>query len=588
MKAPYTLIHPNHHDSHQVVPNYVITFIPFTHRELYYSQKNLEEALQIEKPLVVVSDAININISSHKGSPIYEAQITLLSFGVNYSSKVAVGDYVFINFTEDIETFNKVSNAALNVKALNGPHSGLKFFGRVYSVRQSLNTEPSTGKQMMRYTIHCSGFSELMTQVYYNEFLSSVQQNSPNPLLEFFVSVTEQYKELFSKMQKNARIATEDIVSFFLDVVIGEGLKDEAAQSSNNKIKATPNASFLVPSAVRSYLGLPNKKNPKAAAAQYADIIHRVFGIQTYSNSMFPDVKERVRNNYYKCHPLHGGIRPMAGNFNGVPLWQLLQRFSNPALNELYTVLRPLPDGKIVPQIVLRQIPYTSKYLKKDFKPGDVTFFLNVPRWKIDSKYPIFQYNIGTSDAERFNFIQAYSDVIDGDPQLALKLQITQQNWVLDQMNAIRDGVRVHISYSNTDAFIQNDGTAKPAEINKWAKIIGDYYVNGHLKMNGSIVLAGIVEPICHGDNLEFDNKIFHIEGVQHQFNVEPSSGKKTFLTILHISHGYYLDKDTTKYMHEMSPTTNKPKDQLLPIPTGEEHYVNDVVQVSGLGKNTK
>lgn len=591
MSAPSYIIAPNTPDSHQAVPNYVITFIPFVYRELYYSAKKLnlklDNALEVQKPLVVVSDAIMIRINGHKGSALVEAEIELFSFNVNYSSKISVGDYVFINLMHDVETFERVVKAASNVAPINGFNDGLKFMGRVISVRQSLTVDPSTQRQSYRYNIHCASFTELMTQVYYNEFLSPVEQGSPNPTLQFFASVTEQYIDLFAKMQTNARISNEDMVSFFLDVFVGPGLVDVANKASA-KLKATPNAAFLIPPIIRRYLGLPLIKNQKAISYQYADILHRVFGIQTYSKSFFPDIKQQVNATYVKCHPLHGGMRPGAANFNGIPLWDLLIRHANTALNELYTALRPYKNNKIVPQIILRQIPMTTQYLRGQYKPGEVTFFDNLPRWIISDKYPIFQYNLGISDAERFNFFMTFSDVIDhqGNPADALKLQIANKNWVLDSYNAARSGTKIHITHTNTDAFIQQDGTAQPANINKWATIIGDFYLNGHLKMNGSIMLAGIQEPIYHGDNLVFDGKIFHIEGFSHQFQVEPRTGKKSFITVLHLSHGYYMAGDKLVYMHDQSYSPNSQPDQLLPNRTGEEVRGGGQINATTFGSN--
>lgn len=583
--APQKIIQPNTPDSAQYVPNYVITFIPFLYRELYYSGRTRDEALATDKPVVVVSDAISINIHGHKGSPVVEADIELASFNVNYASVIGVGDHVFINLLNNINDFNRISNNALAGRAINDASSGLKFVGRVVSVRQTLSVNPTTNAAQYRYHIHCAAFSELLTQTYYNEYLSAVNNQSPNPTLEFFASISKQYQDLYSKLDKNARLPTEQIVNFMLDLFIGRGLIDPASNAAP-QLKATPNATFLIPAVVRQYLGLPLHKKPDAAGYQYSDILQRVFGIQHYSNSFFPDVKSRAGANYFQCGPLHGGIRPAAANFNGSPLWGVLQRFANPALNELYTAIRPSYNDTILPHIILRQIPMTTKYLKDKYTPNDATFFLNLPRWVLSSDYPIYQYNLGTSDVERFNFFLTYTDAAESsDPTVNLKVQINSGNWVFDQMNAMRNGVRVHTTFTNTDSIIQKDGRAQPAEVNKWAALIADFYLNGHLKMNGSIVVAGIQEPVWHGDNFVFDNKIFHIEGFSHNFHVDPGTGRKHWVTVLHVSHGYYLmtkdGQEKTVYVHETARTPSAQSEIHLPTRTGEELYVNDVINFS-------
>lgn len=586
MSGPTRIIAPNQSDSHQAVNNYVITFVPFKYKEVYYKQKTLTEALEVNKPVVVVSDATQIRIHGHKGSPIIQAEINLMSFNVNYSAVLAPGDYVFINLLNNVEDFNRVSQAALSQRPINGPKDGLKFFGRVFSIRQVMQVDPSSGRQIYRYQIQCAGFHEFMTQVYYNPFLSPVEKNSPNPTLQFYASISEQMGALYRDTSSpGKRLNLERLLTFFIDVVLGTGIK--SPNKSNDKIVTSPNAAFLIPGIIRRYFGLPAEKSDQAVSFQYADLIYRILGIQSFSDKFYPNIKQVVRKNYYMCEPLHGSMLPPSPNFNGVPLWQILLRCANPALNECYTALKLTPTDpnnpnsvKILPQFITRQIPLTSKYLEGKYKSGtDVTFFLNLPRWQISDKFPIFQYNIGTSEAERFNFIQTYTDVVGQNPDVALQVQIASGNYLFDQMDVARSGTRINITHSNADVFVEEGGKMNVSDINKWAQVIGDFYVNGHLKMNGTIVTAGIQEPIWYGDNLVFDNKIFHIEGFSHDFTVDPYSGRKNWHTSLHLSHGYYLTNKGTAYMHDMAYDPQMQNDNLLPQRTGHEVYVGDVLQ---------
>ena len=593
MSAPYHLIAPNTPDSHQANPGYVIAFLPFYHRNTYYKSDSFkdseisEEALRVGKHIVVVSDAVHINISHSKGEPVSQAEVHLLSGDINYTAAVAPGDHAFIWLTSTDEQFKDISNRVLAARgALNSINSGLKFIGRVNSVRQVLNVSPRDGKKNYRYIITLAGFTELQTQIYFNEFLdpTTLGDDPQTRGFKFLAHISETYRNIFkSELNQKGRLPTETIINFLIDVFIGTGPID-TAQKISDKLIQTPNASFLIPKQVAHFLGLSyGEKSPKSVAYQYSDILQRVFGVQKYGNSMFPLANWARGSTYFKCGPLKGGILLGPANFNNITLWSLLTQYANPALNEMYTCLKYIPQKNgIYPTLVLRQIPFSTKYITKDISKDKVTLFTELPRWKLDPKYPILNYNLGTTDAERFNFFQVYTNSIASpDPQEALKLQIVNKNYRIDLADILRTGPRVHITTSDTEAGIQPDGTVKPAYINEWAGMIADFFANGHLKMNGTITVAGITDPICVGDNLEFDGKLFHIEGINHVFTVDPMRGSKSFLTSLVLSHGYYLSGKQVTYMHEQSIARGAQPDQELPGFTSEEIYVNDLHRMS-------
>ena len=62
------------------------------------------------------------------------------------------------------------------------------------------------------------------------------------------------------------------------------------------------------------------------------------------------------------------------------------------------------------------------------------------------------------------------------------------------------------------------DDTVDRASYNspEWARIHADAVIGGHLKMNGTFVCAGIPDPIAVGDNLEFEDVVYHIEQITH------------------------------------------------------------------------
>ena len=585
--SPVTVIRPSHDDSHQMSSGAVISFIPFTVRDTYYgldkTKNKVQEALKVNTPIVVVNDIAQLTIQQSKAQSMDTAQVELYSGDVNYSAAIANGDHCMIWILDNQADFEQVSNDVLNKRQnLNKYNSGLKFVGRVNSIRQTLVTQGQQGIKNYRYTITMTGFSELQTQIYFNELLSpALKTNSQaDASVQFFAQVSEQYRDLFKSIKNDGRLSTEKLISFFLDVFMGPGPKD-ASKTVDIASPQTPNAAFLVPIQVAKYLGLHlGEKAEGSLGVQYSDILHRVFGQQKYSTSMFPDATTQGRRNYFGCGALKGGTLIPPANFSNTTLWSILTQFMNPSLNELYTTLKYVParDG-IYPVITLRQIPFTTDNLKSKYREK-ATFFSNLPRWKLDLNYPIMNYNLGTSDAERFNFFQVYTNTIsDNDQQRAMELQLSLGNTRIDLADIIRTGPRIHTTTSDTEASIQKDGRVQPSAINEWADLIADFFVNGHLKMNGSMTVAGIQAPISVGDNLEFDNKVFHIEGITHQYSSDPSRGMKSFTTTLMLSHGHYIATNgKLQYMADNAHKRDHMPDQLLPGYSDEERYINNKI----------
>jgi len=587
--AAIKLIKPSHPDSHQQAPSPIVCFLPFTYRDTYNNKKTFpdvsitEKSLSIEEPIVVVNDAVKITIMNSKANAIDTAEILLMSGDINYSAAIAPGDHALIWLVNNQEDYEKVSNDVKNNRvSLNGEKSGLKFIGKVNSVRQILQTQGTDGKKFYKFNVTLSGFSEFQTQVYYNELLSSVinsvDKNASN--VQFFAQISEQYQDLFKSIENDARLPTEELIKFFVDVFMGPGPKNNASVI-DSKLVQTPNAAFLIPTELARYLGLAlGEKADKSLGFQYSDILQRIFGLQSYSsNNMFPDLFPSDHNNYFKCSPLKGGTLIPPANFNNISLWSILQQFGNPALNEIYTTLKFIPNRGIMPTLVLRQLPFSTRFLANQFGPDEMTQIANLPRWKLDDNYPVSQYNLGTSDAERFNFFQVYTNSIsDNDSQRAIQLQLILGNVRTDLADIIRSGPRIHSSTSDTEAAVKGK-TIDSAAINEWADLIADFFANGHLKMNGTITVAGIQDPIAVGDNFQFDGKVFHIEGIQHVYEIEPTKGNKVFQTTLMLSHGYYINPSTGElnYMTEQVRERAFQADKHLPGFTDEERYINDV-----------
>jgi hypothetical protein len=95
-----------------------------------------------------------------------------------------------------------------------------------------------------------------------------------------------------------------------------------------------------------------------------------------------------------------------------------------------------------------------------------------------------------------------------------------------------------------------------------WTHLVADWVINGHLKECGTFTCVGLQDNICVGDNLEFDGTVYHIEGVNHAFQVNPN-GIKTFQTTISVSYGIDARSDSSNlYFTEMQYTDRLTRSQ--------------------------
>jgi hypothetical protein len=88
-------IEKNSEDSHQTSPAYVLTFTRWSVRD----SKNYTtlDAMTVRNPLVVVNDAVTINVTSNKNSPQHNFSCTLKQGDLNYMTAIHPGDFVIVN-----------------------------------------------------------------------------------------------------------------------------------------------------------------------------------------------------------------------------------------------------------------------------------------------------------------------------------------------------------------------------------------------------------------------------------------------------------------------------------------------------------
>jgi len=554
-----TEIKQNQPDSHQSSPWAIIVFYSFVNPDTYYSRvSSTADALRVN-PIMVVSDILSVNVSTAKGGSSHSADILLSSGDVNYVSAVNPGDHCAIWINDDKDNYKSVAEAIVNSNniqakanetAANSEHSGLKFLGKVESVREVLSILP-TGIKTMRYQVSARGFTEFETMIYYNPYIKEIS-DAANEKMAFYEKISSSFDSLL-KSYASAGYPIDNLMEFYINAFIGKGLSSDfkrAKGGSGASVIRSSNNSMLIPNTVSAMLGLSDLKSKNHSS--YADILNTIVGVQKYPESRYlPAIGSTYKNVNHKktTVTLPGAHLGLPDIGSSVSLLSLIQSNMNSALNEIYFTLKLNENNKIMPTMVLRQKPFNTKRgsTRLGIPQDRVTFFTELPRWKLASDRAIRFYNLGTNNATRSNFIQIFgalnaSAQNQEDKHIA---QILDGNYEVDTFDVLRSGSRNMFYETNAD--VSANGGGITTSIGYWKNLVIDWTINQHLKFTGSITSTGINEAICPGDNLEFDRKLFHIEAVQHIYQIF-DDGSKSFETNLALSHGLLLDE---KYLFE-------------------------------------
>ena len=251
-------------------------------------------------------------------------------------------------------------------------------------------------------------------------------------------------------------------------------------------------------------------------------------------------------SNFYTIGKEIEGWRILAAeNFNQKEIWSVLQSYLNGTVNEMYTTYRVSPENnnRVYPTVVVRQKPFSSEHyvspqvttpVKPEPKP--YTKFLSLPRWKISSDL-MFMVDLGKDEAARVNFVQVFGRSLAASDAENRSMQVGKGNFFYDGKDVQRHGLKPIIASSVFDY----PGGISETQSRNWAYLLFDMLNAGQLKESGAISSVGIVHPISVGDNLEFDDCVYHIEQVTHNMKEDPD-GKLSFRTNLILSFGTNLN----------------------------------------------
>jgi hypothetical protein len=552
-----------------VVPFWVVSFArfatPVTYDPMVRGSRTDVDPVGERDPLVVTNDAIFVQVGASKDAHVTNLQVGLNPGTRNYLQEVLPGDWVFCSMLASESEGKRVAEKYRKGQAVNGWKDGLKFIGRVKTVRKRIQRNSSTGELSISFQVSAVGFSEFDTPVIYHPQLQKAQSEQQG-YAEFGAMVEDIIRGSDDSVNKDKAVDINRVIPKFVRVIFGEGAFSAAGNLAG--VKASPNEKYLIPRTVAKWLGNP-------IARTFADIVGVMMGVQHYRTAagstddkaadpwklFLPDGLSRGDDQVLRTGRDLIGVFPLQPPpMDGQPVWSVLGAYLSAPVNEMYVALRPSQDfkGALTPYLVVRQTPYSTPQVHKallipenkgaaaegwrqpDFtsKPEvgmnlvasdlDTTDFTELPRWVLPSDL-LISVDVGRSDALRVNLVH-----VSGTGPGALRDEVgafwrSPPN--IDDLDIKRHGVRPYMPSVNC---YLTDHVRGPT---KWRDLMTDIVMGQHLTLNGTITSAGIQAAVQPGDNLELDGIVFHIESLAHVCTID-AEGNRQFSTTFQVSHG--------------------------------------------------
>lgn len=591
-------------DSIQHRPRAVIAIFPFIVREVYPkiiinetpNDISYQDYLNLRRKVIIIADDIlSLNINTAKGNPNHTMQATLAPLGpnkvrkkgatststsenniVDYLQWISPGDYVMswiVNGTDAVATLIEDLRSLEN--PVNGYDSGLKFFGQVMNIQENFKVS-GTGLKQKRFTISASGFNQYNSQIFFSPFVGPKAGSESGALMfvkDFYKTLENNVVPKLYSNDNQSALSVHKQFKALHKLLLGPG---PGKTDQSNPVRSV-NGAFGVPAEVAQALG---RKLPSSSdVTTYADLCSVIMGVQSFDGDashgkLGPafglETSTTFKGNSYGLYYeptkesdlLKGRKNLKVSPTIGGTVYSLLQQVSNPTVNEMYFTLRPTPtsENQILPTLVCRQLPFAYE-LVEDISDFSYTNYLDLPRFTLSNEN-VISYDISRSDALRLNSTMVRMNASipkQGLQEVLDAISIKFGNWAFDENDIKRHGMRFYPVQIDQD-LISLDSAKRADTIRKYTAFISSIINNQHLKYTGNLQVTGIFDPICVGENLEFNRIVFHIESVAHSYQI--SNGMPAFRTSLNLSHGIHttgkhnaLEKaENYEDFNEMSP----------------------------------
>lgn len=512
---------------HSTAPDAFVQFWSFNAERLVDKATNKPISASSSSVMAVTEILVRKDILSIKTTKTKSSTGTFtitLSSAVNWKKAITVGSWCFIH----------ISDRHLGGGEDTEPYGGLKMIGIVKSVRRQESIAGETGTRTVRYVVSGEDFqSAFSAKVFISPEITEGEDSKAVTSMAVLGKLFE------GTIDKNP----SEVVNALIDAILGSSAITYQIKGSDGKqqLQKAPLSPF------RAGVGLEVP----------TEVYKKVLGV---SGTQFASMIGRgVQQN------LLGKISSFIPSFSDqTELWSAIQAYSNSVLNEVYTELLPANvNGKtrLVPSFIMRPIPfsmnppagtenYTIKFLSsiKKTKPIDPKKLgrekaekerekaaevgpKNMEHFYVSRQIfedEILLFDDGKSDNERMNFFLV-SSTIAGNADAIIQIKKAGEiGNMINTASAKRHGLRPFTYTTNYDVLRQGD-----PNLSVMTDIVKDMYQNGYLYENGFVSIVGAPNHIPVGTNVMFSERgwIAHVEAVSHEFNVEPMTGHKKYLT---------------------------------------------------------
>jgi hypothetical protein len=532
-------IEPSSNDIHQMNDYWLAVIIPYKNQETFSrdsmdSISNLD-GVEEDELILIDNDCVSWQFNATKENHVSSLNLELLPTTINYMNKVNPEDWIvfwaFNNF-EDFK-FVKAKLASRENERINQFKTAPKFIGKVHTIFKNKSVDLTSGKKHLNFSVTAYGFGELDSNMYFDQIIK-LQRPSALKYLHDFLGVK-------GDLTTSTLIEGHVIIPLLLFTCLGLGPATESkvGGATDSKRYMSANEAHQIPATIVDILFGNQKPLPaKSVGYTYADILKMTIGVQVYDGNSFIPLSNDRRDNVDKSIvPLNGIHQLQPVYWNNQSVWSILNTYLADPINEMYTAMRINANGFVMPTIVCRQVPFSTKRL-----PGlNVTTFTDLPRWTISDSL-VLDLRVGRSNVLRQNYIMILPVNAAKDERAGKEMIASFADPIVDPVDIKRAGLKPMIK--QIGATFNVFGTNEDAKVVRfYNELMADMTFGSHLKYTGTAVVKGIQEPICQGDNCVIDNVIYHIEGVTHQGSIS-FDGKKDFVTVLRLSNGISVESD--------------------------------------------
>lgn len=428
-------------------PGFVIAIVSYDTKRTYSFTERAP--LKVDDPtettLHLIHDrTTSLTISSSKSSPTGSAQAQVIDVDGSLFRSVTPGDWLMAWILPSEAKAEELANRIRNGSQANLVQDGLKFIGRVDSVRQFASRN-ADGLLTKRLAISCHSFTELQMPIYYNPRLGK----NTGAFQVWIQEAQKEWGEYWNRINDPYLSRIESVIPFALDIFLGPGPErygsdSVRAQERSVYVDWNQNRGYIIPQRILQLLGLED------LPPYYSSILVTLLGIQNAEYDLAPrnevsipfagNVSKLVAPSEPSDHfsdvvaplrrktglPLISAFQPQHTAWDKVPVWSILHSYINPLINEMFASLKPvILDDKalVLPHITIRQKPFSTP----DYRDGPVdeviphTQFHSLLTWRLDPA-SVLQVNLGRSNSYRANYSEVQFLAADSAVQAMQRL----------------------------------------------------------------------------------------------------------------------------------------------------------------------